>query len=516
MTNPTSVQPNIPRYSIPVTKIISRFPKTLSLALGLVSATGFEPLNLWWITLAAFALLILSLQQAQTVKSALARGYWFGVGHFVVGLNWIAGSFRYQETMPVWLGWIAVVALSLYLAVYPAMAAGMAWWAGRGKPMAFALFFASAWIITEWMRATAFTGFAWNPLGVAGLAMGDGAGLVGTYGLSGLMILISGALVLIATRKWFGAIGLLILPCFALLMTFADVPEHDQNPGLPLLRIVQPNIGQQDKYEASYDALNFAKLEKLTGKPGPVPRLILWPEAAIPDYLEKEEWARARVASLMGPKDMLLTGGTALIFDKKANLTGARNSMFALTPGAEIVGRYDKAHLVPYGEYLALRWLLEPLGATRLVPGDIDFIPGPGAQTITLPGFGKVGVQICYEIIFSGQVIDAKNRPDFLFNPSNDAWFGAWGPPQHLAQARLRAIEEGLPIIRSTPTGISAIINADGQIVKSIAYKQAGFIEARLPSKHAPTLFARYGNILPLSFAIILMLIGIAVRKRLG
>ena len=495
--------------------ILTRFPKTTIFSLGLASATGFEPLNLWFVTLVAFAGLIFSLQHAPSLKSALARGYWFGMGHFVVGLNWIAGSFQYQETMPVWLGWIAVVMLSFYLAVYPAVAAGLTWRFGRGHPVVFAIIFAAAWIITEWMRATVFTGFAWNPVGVTALAMGDGAGIVGTYGLSGLMILIAGALTLIMKRLWLGATVLIVLPGLAFLLTFVGGREQDQSLSSPLLRIVQPNIGQQDKYDAAYDALNFQKLETLTGKPGPIPRLILWPEAAIPDYLEQEEWARARVASLIGPKDMLLTGGTALIFDKEEKLVGARNSLFALTPDAEIIGRYDKAHLVPYGEYLALRWLLEPLGATRLVPGDIDFIPGPGAQTITLPGFGKVGVQICYEIIFSGQVIDARNRPDFLFNPSNDAWFGSWGPPQHLAQAQLRAIEEGLPIVRSTPTGISAIIDANGRIVKALPYQQAGFIEARLPPKQPPTLFARHGNILPLGFALFLMLIGIALRRRL-
>jgi apolipoprotein N-acyltransferase len=513
---PASSQPDKARYSGGVKDIMQRFPKAVCLMLGLASATGFEPLNLWFVMLAAFAGLMALVQSSPNIKAALARGYWFGVGHFVVGLNWIAGSFQYQETMPVWLGWIAVVALSLYLAVFPALAAGFAKRLGGRTPTAFSVFFACGWIVTEWMRATVFTGFAWNPLGVAALAMGGGATIIGTYGLSGLMLLAAGAAYVSANGLRVNALLMAILPGFALLATFVEVPEPDQNPTLPLLRVVQPNIGQQDKYEPAYDALNFQKLESLSGTPGATPRLILWPEAAIPDYLEQEEWARARVASLIGQKDMLLTGGTALIFDKKNELVGARNSLFALTPGAEIIGRYDKSHLVPYGEYLALRWLLEPLGATRLVPGDIDFIPGPGAQTLTLPGFGKVGVQICYEIIFSGQVIDAKDRPDFLFNPSNDAWFGTWGPPQHLAQARLRAIEEGLPIVRSTPTGISAIIDADGRIVKSLPYRKAGFIEARLPSKHAPTLFARYGNILSLGFALFLLLIGIALRRRLG
>jgi apolipoprotein N-acyltransferase len=142
------------------------------------------------------------------------------------------------------------------------------------------------------------------------------------------------------------------------------------------------------------------------------------------------------------------------------------------------------------------------------VPGSIDFWPGPGPRTLELPFEGrrvKVGMQICYEIIFSGQVTDRANRPDFIFNPSNDAWFGSWGPPQHLAQARLRAIEEGLPVVRATPTGISAVIDADGRIVESLPLGKAGRIDARLPMAKAPTLFARYGNILPLGFAALLI-----------
>ncbi len=132
-----------------------------------------------------------------------------------------------------------------------------------------------------------------------------------------------------------------------------------------------------------------------------------------------------------------------------------------------------------------------------------------------MPGFGKVGFQICYEVIFSGQVVERANRPAFIFNPSNDAWFGSWGPPQHLAQARLRAVEEGLPVVRSTPTGISAIVDADGRILHALPYREAGFIEARLPLAHQPTLFARLGNILPLGFTIVLAMTGIALRRRL-
>ena len=494
---------------------VNRFPKSLALGAGLVSALGFAPLNLWPLTLACLALLLHLVSEAPSLRGALARGYWFGVGHFVVGLNWIAGAFQFQDAMPHWLGWVAVVLLSFYLAVYPAMAAGLAWRWGRRNPSSFILIFAAAWIATEYLRATMFTGFAWNPLGVTGIDTGlGGAALwIGTYGLSGCIVLAAGAALLFAKARWMdgGAImaGLILLAVAGALphaMTYVEKPS-------PLIRIVQPNIGQQDKHQKAYDKINFEKLANLTGTAGAAPRLILWPEAAVPDYLELEEWARDRIARLMGPRDMLVTGGVALVEDKEGYVIAARNSSFVMTPGSEIVARYDKAHLVPYGEYLPMRPILSAIGLSRLVPGDLDFWPGPGPQSYGVPGFGRMGVQICYEIIFSGHVVDRHNRPDFLFNPSNDAWFGAWGPPQHLAQARLRAIEEGIPVVRSTPTGISAVIDADGRVLHSLPYQKAGYIETRLPQAHPPTLFARYGNILSFAFAFFLAALGIALGR---
>jgi apolipoprotein N-acyltransferase len=489
-------------------------PKIIALVAGLFSALGFAPLNLWPVTLLCFALLLASVAAAPSLKSGLARGYWFGVGHFIVGLNWIAGAFQYQHAMPAWFGWIAVVLLSLFLAIYPAIAAGLAWRWGRDKPLVFVLFFAAAWVAAEYLRAIVFTGFAWNPLGVITAGLGAGANIVGTYGLSGMVVLSAGALWLASKRNFSGAALAFVPPAIALLMGAAAVLGPVDRASGPLVRVVQPNIGQQDKHVPEYDVINFRKLESLTGVPGARPRLILWPEAAIPDFLEEEEWARARIASLMGPKDMLLTGGSALIYDKSGDLIGARNSMFAIAPDSRIVARYDKSHLVPGGEYLPMKSFFSAIGLARLVPGDIDFWPGPGPKSYTLPGFGKVGVQICYEIIFSGQVVDKTNRPDFLFNPSNDAWFGSWGPPQHLAQARLRAIEEGLPIVRSTPTGISAVIDGKGRVLNTLPYHRAGSIETRLPKALPPTLFARHGNFLPLAFALLLCSLGIALRAK--
>jgi apolipoprotein N-acyltransferase len=160
-----------------------------------------------------------------------------------------------------------------------------------------------------------------------------------------------------------------------------------------------------------------------------------------------------------------------------------------------------------------MRPLLSAIGLSRLAPGDLDFDSGPGPRNLALPGFGLMGVQICYEIIFSGEVADDDQRPDFIFNPSNDAWFGRWGPPQHLAQARLRAVEEGLPVIRATPTGISAVIDADGRLLSSLPWNSAGRIDTHIPPPRRPTIFARTGNILPVAFGFFLLAAAIAVGR---
>jgi len=506
---------------------------------GGISAIGFAPLNLWPLTLLCLALLMHLVANVESGKRAFLLGWLFGVGHFAIGNNWIATAFTYQAAMPAWLGWVAVFLLALYLAVYPALACWGAWRIGKfaapasaGATIPFILAFAGCWIIAEWLRSWVFTGFAWNPLGV--IAVGDAAApaiYIGSYGLSGLAVASAGILLLVVIRKWHSAL-VLTLPLTALAATALIILNTDSIDTVIRdkafdkhhveLTIVQPNISQIDKYNPGYDAINFSRLAQHSQPKNERTRLILWPEAAIPWRLEEgypfryyqfqpdetARGARLTLMRLMNPGDVLLTGVDRLEFDKDRQLVGARNSVTAMDSSGKILATYDKAHLVPYGEYLALRWLLEPLGATRLVPGTIDFWPGPGPRTLDLPFNGqrvKVGMQICYEIIFSGQVTDRANRPDFIFNPSNDAWFGSWGPPQHLAQARLRAIEEGLPVVRSTPTGISAVIDADGRIVQSLPHGKAGRIDARLPMPKPPTLFALYGNILPLAFAALLI-----------
>ena len=489
----------------------------LSLFAGLISALGFAPLGLWPLTILAFTVLAWLVETAPSLRSALARGWWFGVGQFVLGLNWIATAFTFQAAMPAWLGWIAVVLLSLYLAVYPAAAAGLAWRWHRANRLVLVLLLAAAWIVTEWMRGTLFTGFAWNPVGVALLptAASWSAAWIGTYGLSGIAALLGGAIWLAFAGSAQKKASAMLITAVAALSASAWLARPAPIAGAgPQVRIVQPNIGQQNKWDPRYEQENFRRFATMSGRPGTTPRLLLWPEAATPDYLTIQPGARRRLAALIGPGDLLLLGGVELVFGADGRSTAAYNSVFTLRPDGGLGERYDKAHLVPYGEYLPMRPLLSAIGLSRLAPGNLDFLGGPGPRTIDLGRFGRAGLQVCYEMIFSGKVVDRADRPDFIFNPSNDAWFGAWGPPQHLAQARLRAVEEGLPVIRATPTGISAVIDADGRLLQSLPLGTAGVIDARLPPPEPPTLFARLGNILPFAFALLLVAAAIAVRRK--
>ena len=492
---------------------------------GAASAFAFEPTGLWPLLPVAFAILCEFIDRSKSLSRALLIGWAFGLGQFVVGLNWIATAFTYQAAMPPWLGWIAVVLLSLYLAIYPALATGLAWRFGRDDRVVLVTVLGGAWAITEWLRGTMFTGFPWNPAAAA-LAPTPLIGvtpLIGTYGLSGLVVLLGGAIWLEYYRKWLPLLVIVGISALLWVLPSSSVPPDPL--AVMNIRVVQPNIGQEDKWRPGFEEEAARRLAILSGQPASEPRLLLWPEAAVTDPLVDArtdqhqafaEFQRTRAASLLGPNDRLLTGGIAIESRDGVHVTGAANSIFAIAPGGKLIGRYDKAHLVPYGEYLPLRPLLSAIGLSRLAPGDVDFTSGPGPRTIDIDSqWGKVGLQLCYEIIFSGQVVDRTHRPAFIFNPSNDAWFGRWGPPQHLAQARLRAAEEGLPVIRSTPTGISAVIDGRGNVVKSLPWRTAGAIDAvLLPGADSPPLFARFGNVIPLALGFLLIIGGIVLGRR--
>lgn len=499
----------------------------LSLLLGALAACGFEPLALWPLTLACLAAWMALVHRAPSVKGALWRGWAFGVGHFTLNNNWFQHAFEFQDKMPPVLGYAAPLALALYLAVYPALAAGVAWRLRGARPdLPFALAFAAAWIATEWLRATLFTGYAWDPLGVIWVPVAAIARLaadVGTYALSGLTMVLAGAIMVALHGRWrpLAATAALILVQLGRGLLAADPPAPPADA--PRIVVVQPNVPQDQRGETDWPVM-LSRLVRLSGEPQRYQRIVVWPEGVVrpfiedgyPPYaysLDDPRFTRRRMAAPLGPRDHLLAGGTALQFDRAGRVLTASNAVFALDAEARITGRYDKAHLVPYGEYLPMPWLLRPLGLARLVPGEMDFLSGPGPRSLDVPGFGSIGVQVCYEIIFSGEVVGPR-RPRLLFNPSNDAWFGTWGPPQHLAQARMRAMEEGLPIIRSTPTGISAVIGADGALLATVPHQRAGRIELPIPAALPPTPFSRIGNLAAALLAAVLLAGAIALRRR--
>jgi apolipoprotein N-acyltransferase len=557
---------------------------TILLVAGGLSSLGFAPLNLWPVTLVALGLLLHRVAAARHMREAAFRGWVFAVGHFVIGLNWIATAFTYQQNMPAWLGWAAVVLLSLYLALFPALTCAVAWRTSRQRPLGFVCLFAAAWMLTEWLRATLLTGFAWNPLGVAWLAVpwvSQAARWIGTYGLSGLLLLVAG-LVWMGLRHGARTTGALAVAVTAIVFWLvrpdpgsvaaaagasanseprphaasaaanaelqanaagaganaehlANGPRASVNleppaalaqsgprdgTGIPV-RIVQPNIGQDEKYDPHEADRNTEIYAHLSGQPASAPRLLLWPEGATLRFFDIEPDARAEIAVLLGARDLLLTGGPSVTLDMHGNDDVYHNSVFALDSLGALRWRYDKAHLVPFGEYLPLRSVLGRIGLSRLVPGEGDFSFGPGPRTYPLPGFSyrgaqaSFGLQICYEIIFSGHVVDEAHRPTFIFNPSNDAWFGSWGPPQHLAQARLRAIEEGIPVIRATSNGVSAVIDASGHLLAALPSHRQGVIDILVPQPLPPTPFARLGLWASALFGVLLTVVG-AVACRVG
>lgn len=519
---------------------ISAHPRLAALVLGLLSATGFQPLGLWPLALLAVGLFAPLAARATSGLRAFGLGWLFGVAHFTFGNNWIATAFTYQAEMPAVLGWVAVPLLALYLAIYPGLAALLARLVARaGFGWAFALAFAGSWIVTEWMRGWVFTGYAWNPLGMMLLGPFDRPGLaalspvMGTYALSGLTVLLGCALVLLAReRNWLAGGTVAVL-----LVAGMYWPAGEREEGELLVTIAQPDIRQPTLSDPQFYEPNFARLAQLSPRPEgeTEPRIVLWPESGMVDYLREgypqryydrttalgsPAYARRRLGATVGEGSVLLTGAVDLEIAADetgwVHAVGARNAVTAVSSEGEILGGYAKAHLVPYGEYLPFRDILEPLGLSRLVAGSIDFWPGPGPRTLDLGAYGKAGVQICYEIVFPGEVTEPDNRPDYIFNPSNDGWFGAHGPPQHLAQARMRAIEEGLPVLRATTTGISAVIDARGVVREHLGKNVRDRIDTRVPPAAEPTLFALFGNMLSLVWAGILMTAAFVALRRGG
>ena len=449
------------------------------------------------------------------------------------GLSWIATAFTYQAAMPAWMGWVAVGGLAMFLSLYIGLAALIA--RATALPGAARLLvLAAAWMLTEWLRGHLLSGFAWNPLGEAWLpipGLPQAAAYIGALGLSGLMVLAGGALALSAARptRWFaGGLAAALVLLAAGLAVATPSPRVAANA--PVVQLIQPNIGQSDKWDPAVEDEHLARYLRLSrtavartrrlpeawdrepqSAAAAPPQLIIWSESAVPMIVDEDPSARAQLASILRPGDLLLFGGVKLLRDTgnrrndpDGEIVAETNSLYVLSADGVLHGRYDKAHLVPLGEYVPARPLMTRLGLAQLAPGAFDFRAGQGPRTLALPGFPSVAAQICYEMIFPGEVVQTGTRPAWIVNISNDAWFGPSGPPQHLAQARLRAIEEGLPVARATPTGISAMIDARGRIVRALGQGVQGIITTSLPPPLAPTWFSRWAHWTTLVFGLLL------------
>lgn len=467
-------------------------------AAGGLSVLSLPPFSFLIAVPLAYSALFLALRTIAPWR-AFVVGWAFGLGQFGLGISWIAESFYVDAERFGALAVPSVAGLSAGLALFPALAAVLYARLGRrlrAEGVAAGLLLATCWTAAEWLRGHVLTGFPWNLAGYAFVdhdALRQPAAWVGSYGLSFLAVF-AGVLPAAALTGYGQARRNAIALCATVGLAVWGAGAFHLASGTPIppgvdLRIVQGNVPQQAKWAPGNLEATFAHYLELSSRPGPVD-VLLWPETAYPGFLDEDGEARARIADML-PDGLLLLTGVPDRFETDAG-TLYFNTVQAYDGSGQNLTGYAKSHLVPFGEYVPLRgWLpferfTESLG---------DFTPSPGPRTLSLPGVPLVAVTICYEIIFPGHVADDLFRPDWIFNATNDAWFGTGiGPEQHLTSARMRAVEEGLPVVRAANTGISAVIDAKGAIVQRLGIGVTGILDAPLPGALPPTLYARAGD----------------------
>jgi apolipoprotein N-acyltransferase len=456
----------------------------------------------------AFPGLLALLDGAPRARVAAWRGFWFGFGLNLIGLYWVTEAILVEAARFWWFVPLAVPALSATLALFIGAATGVAWFARAGWPRALAL--AGAWVLGDLARQFVATGFPWNPLGSVWEFPGRPgdifiqlAAFVGVGGLTLLTVAL--ALTPALGRRWMLG-GAAVLAAWAALGIVRLQRPMPPASGLTVV-LVQGNVAEGQKWNRALMLEIFQHYLRLTregvARAGAGPAVVVWPETASPALLQQDAVARGLIMEATG-------GNPALVGSVRFDRAGRpRNSLFALVGSGTIAGIYDKWHLVPFGEFQP-HWLR--IGV-QIVPGG-GFAPGSGPRTLHLPGVPPVGPMICYEAIYSGEMTDEADRPDWLVNITNDAWFGnSTGPRQHLAAARLRAVEEGLPLLRAANTGISVAFDARGHELTRLGLGVAGTLEVPLPPPLPPTLFARFGLFIPGLAAAAALLIGLLERR---
>jgi apolipoprotein N-acyltransferase len=488
----------------------------LSLAAGLAAALAFPPFGVLPGLLGYGLLMGLCDRAAEPrpIRSAFWRGWLAGTAFFLVATWWVFEAFQVDAANQGWMAPFAVALLAAGLGLFWGAAGAAYRWLNPQGPLRL-LVFAGAFCLLEWVRGHLLTGFPWDLAGEswrAGSAPSQAAALMGAYALSWVTVAIFAAPALLfdATRGRAHtlALALAVLALAGLYSYGAIRLAHPAQPApnAPVVRVVQANVDERPTYDADAVRDIFGRYLRLTVLPAArAPDIVIWPEGAIPaaanDYLAERSWTRAAIAGALKPGQSLLQGAYRVAGTPQAPLY--YNTLIALRAdpgGLRDTGLYDKFRLVPFGEYLPLDSLLSRLGIKKLVHVGDGFSSGPPPRPIAPQGVPPVQPLICYESLFPGfarQGARLGGRPAWIVNVSDDAWFGrTYGPLQHLNLASYRAIEEGLPIVRATPTGVSAVIDAYGRIApgKVLGQGAMGVIDAPLPPALSPTPFSRWGE----------------------
>lgn len=491
----------------------------LALAAGLAAALAHPPFGLLPGLLGYPLLLWLvdSADEARPLRSAFWRGWLAGLAYFAVGTWWIAEAFLVDIVAHGWMAPLAVAAMAGGVALFWG-AAALAYRLTGATGLPRVLVFAGVFAAFEWLRGHVLTGFPWNLPGEtwrAGSAMSQTAALVGAYGLTWITLATVSTAVLWRegrpARIAIGGAAAVLSGLFvwgAVRTVDVRVTEPGDWRGELRVRIVQADIKQAAKYDPAHFQRIVDAYTGLTARPypGPPADIVIWPEGAIPaavnDYLAPETWTRRAIEQSLRPGQVLLVGayryeGTPADPRYYNTLAAVRRTADGLEPA----GVYDKHRLVPFGEFLPLEDLLTRLGVKALVKAPESFATGPEPRPMTVAGLPPFQPLICYESLFPGFTRRGAQAsgvaPAFIVNVSNDAWFGRTsGPLQHLNLASYRAIEEGIPLLRSTPTGVSAVIDALGQVdAGALRPGDTGVIDATVPRRRADTPYRRYGDL---------------------
>ena len=475
----------------------------LSVLAGAITALGQAPLDLWPLALLGLALGLLRMQAADEAKPAFGRGWGFGLGYFALALSWIVEPFLVDIARHGWMAPFALFFMAGGLALFWGAAAAVARRLG-GTPLALIVTLAAA----ELVRSYLFTGFPWALIGHLWIPtpVAQWASLIGPHGLTLLALAVATGMAQSARHVTGGVVTLSATALLWLGGAYLAGEPQDLK-GRPVVRLVQPNAPQHQKWDPAHIPVFFRRQIEAT-RATPRPELVIWPETSVPVSLDRSEETLQVMAQA--------AGGVPVVFGiQRWEGRQIYNSAVLMDGLGQVTNIYDKAHLVPFGEYVPFGDLLGGFGIHGMAARDGDgFSAGPGARLMPLGALGRALPLICYEAVFPNDVNASAERPDLLMQLTNDAWFGQIsGPYQHLAQARLRAIEQGLPMVRAANTGVSAVIDGKGRVIAQLGLGQTGHLDHALPPALPRTLYAQTGDYLALVAIMGLFLAVITLRR---